>query len=104
MSFLYKTTYISYLLRLSWMPVVLFMTGCITVEPDYVRPETSLSTTWHSELKGGLVAGEMNPQTLAAWWSTLNDPELSSLMDRAVAGNLDLKKARARIREARAGA
>lgn len=102
MSFLYKTTYIRYLLHLSWMPLVLIMTGCVTVGPDYVRPDTSLSTTWHSELKGGLIAGEMNPQTLAAWWSTLNDPELSSLIDRAVSGNLDLKKARARIREARA--
>lgn len=77
------------------------LSGCVTVGPDYVRPETSLSTTWHSELKGGLIAGEMNPQTLAAWWSTLNDPALSSLIDRAVSGNLDLKKARARVREAR---
>ncbi len=62
----------------------------------------SLSTTWHSELKGGLISEEMNPQTLAAWWTILNDQELSSLIDRAVSGNLDLKKARARIREARA--
>jgi multidrug efflux system outer membrane protein len=102
MSFLYKMTYIKYLSRLSWMPLVLIMTGCVTVGPGYVRPDTSLSTTWHSELKGGLIAGEMNPQTLAAWWPTLNDTELSSLIDRAVSGNLDLKKARARIREARA--
>lgn len=102
MSFLYKMTYLSYLSRLSWMPVVLIMIGCATVGPDYVRPDTSLSTTWHSELKGGLIAGELNPQTLAAWWTTLNDSELSRLIDRAVSGNLDLKKARARVREARA--
>jgi NodT family efflux transporter outer membrane factor (OMF) lipoprotein len=44
----------------------------------------------------------MDPQTLAAWWMTLNDPELSSLIDRAVLGNLNLKKALARVREARA--
>jgi NodT family efflux transporter outer membrane factor (OMF) lipoprotein len=44
----------------------------------------------------------MDPQALAAWWTTLNDPELSSLIDRAVLGNLDLKKALARVREARA--
>jgi multidrug efflux system outer membrane protein len=82
--------------------IMLAISGCATVGPDYVRPDTSLSTTWHSELKGGLIAEEMNPQTLAAWWSTLNDPELSSLIDRVVSGNLDLKKARARVREARA--
>lgn len=101
MRFLYKT-YIRYLARFSWMSLVLIMTGCATVGPDYVRPDTSLSKTWHSELKVGLIAEEMNPLTLAAWWSTLNDPELSSLIDRAVSGNLDLKKAWARIREARA--
>lgn len=39
---------------------------------------------------------------LAAWWTTLGDPGLSRLIERAVAGNLDLKKAKARIREARA--
>jgi NodT family efflux transporter outer membrane factor (OMF) lipoprotein len=72
------------------------------VGPDYVRPDTPVSATWHTELKGGLSGGEMDPQTLAAWWKTLNDPELSRLIDRAVLGNLDLKKALARVREARA--
>ncbi len=90
---------------MSWLPVVLailILTGCATVGPDYVPPDTSVSATWHTQLKGGLSAEEMDPQTLAAWWTTLNDPELSSLIDRAVSGNLDLKKARARVREARA--
>ena len=63
----------------------------------------SLSATLaHANSKAALIAEEMDPQTLAAWWTTLNDPELSSLIDRAVSGNLDLKKARARVREARA--
>lgn len=93
---------LNHILSVLWMPVVLFITGCATVGPDYVKPETALSTQWHSEQKGGLIAGEMNPQTLAAWWSTLNDLELSSLIDRAVSGNLDLKKAKAKVRAARA--
>jgi NodT family efflux transporter outer membrane factor (OMF) lipoprotein len=38
----------------------------------------------------------------AHWWTTFNDPLLNSLIDRAAAGNLDLKIAQARIREARA--
>ncbi len=50
---------------------------------------------------GGLNAQE-DPQTLSKWWTTLKDPVLSGLIQRAVYGNLDLKKARARIREARA--
>jgi len=88
-----------------WLLVMLAiftLAGCATVGPDYVPPETPVSPTWHSQLKGGLVTEEMGPETLATWWKTLNDPELSSLIDRAVLGNLDLKKALARVREARA--
>jgi outer membrane protein, multidrug efflux system len=88
-----------------WLPAALaivILTGCAAVGPDYVPHDTSVSKNWHSQLKGGLTGEEMDPQTLAAWWTTLNDPELSSLIQRAVAGNLDLKKARVRVREARA--
>jgi NodT family efflux transporter outer membrane factor (OMF) lipoprotein len=62
----------------------------------------SVSTTWHTQLEGGLTAEEIYPHTLASWWTTVNDPRLSSLIERAVAGNLDLKKAWARVRESRA--
>jgi NodT family efflux transporter outer membrane factor (OMF) lipoprotein len=50
----------------------------------------------------GLDVGEMDPKCMEAWWSVFNDPAISSLIHRAVTGNLDLKKARARIRESRA--
>jgi NodT family efflux transporter outer membrane factor (OMF) lipoprotein len=43
-----------------------------------------------------------DPEALAKWWTSLNDPELSSLIERTVSGNLDLKNAYARLREARA--
>ncbi len=51
----------------------------------------------------GLTAEEIDPKPLSVWWATLNDPKLSSLIDRILAGNLELKKARVRGREARAG-
>ncbi len=89
----------------SWISLafsVIILGGCITVGPDYVRPEISMHNDWHNQPKGDLIAKEMDPQTLAVWWTTLNDPILSRLVERAVAGNLDLKKARARVREARA--
>jgi multidrug efflux system outer membrane protein len=38
----------------------------------------------------------------AAWWRVFEDPILDDLVGRAVAGNLDLKQAEARVREARA--
>jgi multidrug efflux system outer membrane protein len=84
------------------MLLALLLTGCATVGPDYVAPDTTVSKDWHTQLKGGLTAEEMDTQTLAAWWTRLNDPGLSGLIERAVAGNLNLKKARSRVREARA--
>ena len=102
MIFLYKTTLIRPTSCLPVVLAILILTGCATVGPDYVPPDTSVSATWHTQFKGGLTAEEMNPQTLAEWWTTLNDPELSRLIDRAVLDNLDLKKAMARVRESRA--
>jgi len=102
MIFLHKTTFIRPTLCLPVVLAILILTGCATVGPDYVPPKKSVSKDWHTQLKGGLTTEEMDPQTLAAWWMTLNDPGLSSLIDRAVLGNLDLKKALARVRESRA--
>ncbi|MFO8165063.1 MAG: efflux transporter outer membrane subunit [Desulfatiglandales bacterium] len=84
------------------MLFALFVAGCATVGPDYMPPETTVSKDWHTPLNPGLTAKETDPQELATWWNTLNDPELSSLIERAVKGNLDIKEASARIREARA--
>jgi len=89
----------------SWISIsliVIILTGCASVGPNYNPPKTSVSSDWNAQLKGRLTAQEMNPQTLAAWWTALDDPVLSRLIERAFSGNLDLKKAGARIREARA--
>jgi len=80
----------------------LILAGCAAVGPDYTRVTPDAPDEWHAELQGGLTAGMSKPETLARWWTTLNDAELDSLVARAVNGNLDLKNARARIREARA--
>jgi multidrug efflux system outer membrane protein len=77
------------------------LAGC-AVGPDYVAPETSLSTNWHSELSDGLISQPIDPNMLASWWTGFGDQQLSGLIERAVAGNLDLKTARSRIRESRA--
>jgi NodT family efflux transporter outer membrane factor (OMF) lipoprotein len=85
----------------TWVIMGLSLVGC-AVGPDYVPPEMSVSETWHTQLKGGLTDEHGDPQTLANWWTTLDDPLLLDLIERAIAGNLDLKEARARVREARA--
>jgi multidrug efflux system outer membrane protein len=81
--------------------IVLVLPGC-AVGPDYVQVEPMAPEEWHTQLQGDLTASRLNPETMADWWTTLNDQELSSLEERAVKGNLDLKEAMARVREARA--
>jgi NodT family efflux transporter outer membrane factor (OMF) lipoprotein len=82
--------------------LLLLLAGCTTVGPDYVPPEMSAPPQWTAEMGGGLMAEHTDLQALASWWSTLNDPILTSLLERAIEGNLDLRQARARVLEARA--
>ena len=72
--------------------------GC-AVGPDYRQPASSSPAHWSETLSGGETA---SPDTVTAWWRTFNDPELDSLIDRAVRSNLDLRIAQARIRQVRA--
>lgn len=80
---------------------IALLAGCAAVGPNYVPPRTTVAPAWNAPLQGGLTVST-GPQSLAAWWTTLNDPSLSRLIDRAAAGNLDLTRAAARVREARA--
>ena len=81
--------------------IALLVAGCAAVGPNYTKPAVPVPDGWHSKLQGGLSAGQ--PQRLARWWTVFHDPILSGLIKRAVADNLGLKKARARLLEARAG-
>lgn len=81
---------------------IMIVTGCAAVGPDYVRPEVPVYEAWNTRLDGDANSGETDVRTLAAWWTTFDDPKLSELAGRAVKGNLDLKKAKERVREARA--
>jgi outer membrane protein, multidrug efflux system len=81
--------------------MIVLLTGCAAVGPNYVRPEAPVPQAWNTPLQGG-IAVSTDPKNLTSWWTTLNDPELSRLIDRAATRNLDLKRAAARVREARA--
>lgn len=81
--------------------LVMMLTGCATVGPDYVRPDVPVPTQWNGEFRS-LPAGQLDTKRLSEWWATLNDPELTSLVNRAIQKNTDLRKAKARVREARA--
>jgi multidrug efflux system outer membrane protein len=81
---------------------MLLFSACAAVGPDYAAPKMAVSPAWHTAMKGGLSPAAPDPKELGQWWDTLDDPVLSALIHRAVSGNLDLKEARARVREARA--
>jgi NodT family efflux transporter outer membrane factor (OMF) lipoprotein len=72
--------------------------GC-AVGPNYQQPKTTVPAQWSSPMAGG----ETNLEpSIASWWKSFNDPQLDSLVERAVNSNQDLRIAGARVREARA--
>ncbi len=83
--------------RASLLLPPVFLAGC-TVGPDY-RPSPVPVPPAYAEASGksGLADFE-----LATWWTGFHDAELDTLVNRALAQNLDVQTAAARIREARA--
>ncbi len=86
----------------AFLLTMVLLQGCATVGPDYVPPTASAPTQWSTEMPGGLAGKPADVKTLGQWWTTLNDPTLMRLVDRALEGSLDLRQASARVREARA--
>jgi NodT family efflux transporter outer membrane factor (OMF) lipoprotein len=74
--------------------VALGLAGC-AVGPDWLAPTADVPARWHASADGRTAA-------LGEWWRDLGDPLLDELIEKAVAGNLDVATARAKIREARA--
>jgi len=87
---------------LAFAMACLLVSGCIAVGPDYVRPDIPTPGAWHAAHEGDVADRLKGEAQLAEWWGTLNDPALTDLVTRAVAQNLDLKDAKARLRESRA--
>jgi NodT family efflux transporter outer membrane factor (OMF) lipoprotein len=74
-------------------------TAACTVGPDYKPDQIDLPSTWTEH--------QPNPETTDAelkdWWATFKDPLLDRLVAQAIAGNENLKIARQRLIQARAG-
>ncbi|HVS24520.1 MAG TPA: efflux transporter outer membrane subunit [Gammaproteobacteria bacterium] len=74
----------------------LLLSAC-AVGPDYRPPETAAPA-----FRNAAPAIVAQQPFEAAWWKQFGDPTLDSLIDRALAGDLDLKIAAARVEESRA--
>jgi NodT family efflux transporter outer membrane factor (OMF) lipoprotein len=84
--------------------LALLIAGCM-VGPDYQPPDDAAPSTWvgltEQSSAAPSIATHQTP-SIAAWWRTFNDPQMTALVDEALAANLDLQLAAARLRQARA--
>jgi len=87
-------TGVAFLLALA----IVALAGC-AVGPDYHPPKTQAPANWSEAQLGGTTNSAVQ---IVDWWKAFNDPELNSLVQRAVAANYDLRIADGRLHEARA--
>jgi len=72
--------------------------GACSVGPDFQAPQADLPPTWDASLQAGSsVAGQRENQ----WWAQLGDPQLTALVEQAVAANLDVRLAANRLEQSR---
>jgi len=77
------------------------LAGC-SVGPDYVPPSVAMPPAFMGGPAVDANAGQAAKVDLVNWWRSFDDPLLASLVDRALAQNLDLQQASARVVQARA--
>jgi NodT family efflux transporter outer membrane factor (OMF) lipoprotein len=90
--------------RLLIAAALMGLSGC-TVGPDFKSPQWASPASWFSGPKEAVtpapsvpVAEPVDPD----WWTLFNDPELTKLVRRVAAENLDVKVAAIRFAESRA--
>ena len=65
--------------------VLLLLSGCAEVGPNFRQPEATVSSAW---LEAGDPRVKTDPAEYKNWWQTFKDPVLDRLMDRAYGENL----------------
>ena len=65
------------------------------------RPELPSKQAWSDQKSGALVSAAATIQP--DWWRGFGDPYLDELIDRAIAGNIDIRILAARTGVAKAG-
>lgn len=80
------------------LTATVMLSGCAVVGPDYKTPSLATPSRW----SGADASQQRRKPELSQWWRRLNDPVLDGLIQEAIAGNLDVATAKAKIREARA--
>jgi NodT family efflux transporter outer membrane factor (OMF) lipoprotein len=76
----------------------LALSAC-AVGPDFKAPASPLAGAYHTATPPAAGGSAVE---LAAWWQGFGDPELTRIVERAAAQNLDVAQAAARVRQSRA--
>jgi len=79
--------------------MMLVISGCTMVGPDYVKPTAPKPDKWLGTENAELKSSEAD---LTQWWAVFKDPVLTRLVESAYRQNLPLQVAGVRILEARA--
>ena len=82
-----------------WLAVLLALSGCAAVGPDFQKPEAPTPEGW-LEATDPKISNQSDDH--ADWWKTFGDPALEALIQRAYANNQALEIAGLRVYEARA--
>lgn len=69
------------------------LAGCVTLGPDYQRPDVAMPQAWRTGLPNA--KDVVNTQ----WWQGLGDPALDALISEAIDANKDLQLATLRVEE-----
>jgi len=83
------------------------LAGCV-VGPNFVKPKPSVPPHWSATATRNGTEGaarvSSGPAQTTAWWSTFDDPTLTSLVQQSAGQNLNVEQAVLRIEEAQAQA
>jgi len=85
-----------------WMLVIAALIAGCEVGPDYHPPHQPMPPHWDAPPTTQANLTSQQQLQVERWWTTFGDPTLNSLVDRAVASNLEVEAATERLREARA--
>jgi NodT family efflux transporter outer membrane factor (OMF) lipoprotein len=81
--------------------LVVSLSACTAVGPDYVRP-TVVTPDAYKEIDGWRVAQPKDDVIRGTWWEIFADPQLNALIAQINVSNQNLAAAEAQFREARA--
>ena len=70
------------------------------VGPDYAQPQIKMPQAYAAKAEEPQLSQD-DQEALAHWWTLFKDPLMTQLVERALAGNLSLKEAMAKLKQVR---